>query len=93
MLLSRLGAGIDRRLDLIMPALVLLAALALRLNEPPVVEQLRNLAFDGYQRLKPRPLGEAPVPTAHTYWVATRKDRKLSAVHDRFNRWIRAKLA
>lgn len=38
-------------------------------------------------------LGDAPVPTAHTYWVATRKDRKLSAVHDRFNRWIRAKLA
>lgn len=38
-------------------------------------------------------LGDAPLATGHTYWVATRKDRKLSAVHDRFNRWLRAKLA
>lgn len=38
-------------------------------------------------------LGDVPLKTAHSYWIATRKDRKLAAVHDRFNRWIRAKLA
>ena len=37
-------------------------------------------------------MGQQPLATGYTYWVATRRDRKLSAVHDRFNRWLRAKL-
>ena len=58
---SQLGSALRSRLDLILPTLVLVIAVVLRFNEPPVVEQLRNLAFDAYQRIKPRPLGEAPV--------------------------------
>ena len=61
MKLSRLLSLFGRRLDLIAPLLVLIAALVVRVNEPPLVERLRNLAFDGYQRLMPRPVGEAPV--------------------------------
>src|SRR6266404_2702905 len=61
MRLSRLLSVLGRRLDLIAPLLVLIAALAVRINEPPLVERLRNLAFDSYQRLMPRPVGEAPV--------------------------------
>jgi adenylate cyclase len=61
MRLSPLLSALGRRLDLIAPLLVLIAALAVRMNEPPLVERLRNLAFDSYQRLMPRPVGEAPV--------------------------------
>jgi len=61
MRLSTVLSAIGRRLDLILPLLVLIAALVVRINEPPLVERLRNLAFDSYQRLLPRPVGDAPV--------------------------------
>ena len=40
---------------LIVPLALLLAALALRVADPQPVQQLRNLVFDTYQRLDPRP--------------------------------------
>ena len=61
MRLSTLLSAIVRRLDLILPLVVLIAALVVRVYEPPLVERLRNLAFDSYQRLLPRPVGDAPV--------------------------------
>jgi adenylate cyclase len=60
-MLSRLRGFIRRNLELIAPALILVAMVGFRLREPPVVEQLRNLAFDTYQRLVPRPTSQAPV--------------------------------
>ena len=61
MRLSPLLSALGRRLDLIAPLLVLILALAVRVDEPPLVGRLRDLAFDSYQRLMPRPIGEAPV--------------------------------
>jgi adenylate cyclase len=61
MRLSTVLSAVGRRLDLILPLLVLIAALVVRVYEPPLVERLRNLAFDSYQRLMPRPVGDAPV--------------------------------
>ncbi|WP_119460939.1 adenylate/guanylate cyclase domain-containing protein [Rhodospirillaceae bacterium SYSU D60014] len=49
------------RLDWIVPGLLLLLALLLRVNEPALVEQLRNLVFDSYQRLAPRAYEPQPV--------------------------------
>ncbi|WP_178130828.1 CHASE2 domain-containing protein [Reyranella sp. CPCC 100927] len=43
-----------RRLPIVAPFMVLLAALALRVADPPSVNQLRDFAFDAFQRLKPR---------------------------------------
>ncbi len=50
-----------RWLDVIFPALLLLGALALRLDEGPVIEQVRHLVFDAYQNLRPRPFTAQPV--------------------------------
>src|SRR6185369_2247067 len=61
MRLSPLLSIFGRRLDVIAPLVVLIAALIVRVNEPPLVERLRNLAFDSYQRFMPRPVGQAPV--------------------------------
>ena len=43
-----------RRLNLIIPALLLLLGLALRATDPPVLADLRLKVFDYYQALKPR---------------------------------------
>ncbi|TXH39129.1 MAG: adenylate/guanylate cyclase domain-containing protein [Rhodospirillaceae bacterium] len=40
--------------DVLIPALILLIALAIRWIDPLPVEYLRNVTFDSYQRLKPR---------------------------------------
>ena len=50
-----------RWLDLIIPGLLLLAAVLVRMNEPAQVEQMRNLVFDQYQRLKPREYTPQPI--------------------------------
>ena len=50
-----------RWLDLIIPGLLLLAAVVVRMNEPPQVELMRNLVFDQYQRLKPRAYEFQPI--------------------------------
>ncbi len=38
-------------------------------------------------------LGETPIPTDYHYWLATKKGRKLVTVHDRFERWLLARVA
>ena len=43
-----------RHLDWLIPILVLLGALALRIQDGPVVAELREKVFDTYQSLKPR---------------------------------------
>jgi len=43
-----------RHLDWLIPVLVLIGALALQVQDGPVVAELRNKVFDTYQRLKPR---------------------------------------
>ena len=40
--------------DLAVGAAILIGALALRAADPLPLQQLRNLTFDSYQRLKPR---------------------------------------
>ncbi|MBX6322271.1 MAG: adenylate/guanylate cyclase domain-containing protein [Rhodospirillaceae bacterium] len=55
---------IRRWLDIIVPGLLLLAAIVVRVNEGTAVEQVRHLVFDSYQRLAPRPYEEAPVRIA-----------------------------
>lgn len=50
-----------RWLDLLIPGLLLTLAVVVRVNEPPVVEQMRNLVFDEYQRIKPRAYTPQPV--------------------------------
>jgi adenylate cyclase len=50
-----------RWFDLIIPFLVLLGALALRVQDGPVIVELRNRVFDVYQRLEPRPFLQQPV--------------------------------
>ncbi len=49
------------RRTFLLPALLLLAALALKLVDPPLLESLRLTVFDTYQRLSPRPYEPAPV--------------------------------
>ena len=51
----------SRWLDLLIPGLLLVLAIVVRVNEPPLVEQMRNLVFDEYQRLKPREYTPQPV--------------------------------
>ena len=41
--------------DLAVGAAILIGALGLRAADPLPLQQLRNLTFDSYQRLKPRP--------------------------------------
>jgi len=50
-----------RRLDLLIPFALLLAALVVRAEEGPGIERLRNLVFDSYQRFHPRPYSDAGV--------------------------------
>jgi LysR family transcriptional regulator, glycine cleavage system transcriptional activator len=38
-------------------------------------------------------LGDAPIPTDYHYWLATKKGRKLATVHERFERWLLARVA
>ncbi len=40
---------------IVIPLALLLAAISLRNNDPQPVAQLRNIVFDNYQRLDPRP--------------------------------------
>jgi adenylate cyclase len=57
---------IRRWLDVIIPGLLLVAAIVVRLNEGAAVEQVRNLVFDSYQRIAPRPYDpNAPVRIAN----------------------------
>jgi adenylate cyclase len=51
----------QRRLHLIVPALLLLLGLALRVADPPVLADLRLKLFDFFQTLKPREYVPAPV--------------------------------
>nr|WP_298689009.1 adenylate/guanylate cyclase domain-containing protein [uncultured Dongia sp.] len=43
----------------IVPLLLLIGAVALRVDDPQQVQQIRNLVFDTYQRLNPRPYDPA----------------------------------
>ncbi len=43
----------------LLPAAVLVGIVALRIVDPPVLQQVRNLTFDVYQRLSPRDIGGA----------------------------------
>ncbi|MFO1062060.1 MAG: adenylate/guanylate cyclase domain-containing protein, partial [Dongiaceae bacterium] len=60
-MLSRLRRFAVRHIEVIIPALMLLVVVGFRMREPALIEQLRNLAFDSYQRFKPRPNADAPV--------------------------------
>ena len=53
--MSRILPAIMRLLT----AAVLVGAVALRIIDPPVLQQIRNLTFDVYQRLSPRDTGGA----------------------------------
>ncbi len=50
-----------RWVDLVIPLLVLLGALALRVQDGPIIVELRNRVFDTYQRFDPRPYLQQPV--------------------------------
>jgi adenylate cyclase len=64
--------------DLAVGAAILVGALALRLVDPLPLEQLRNLTFDSYQRLKPRAYNpDSPVV------IAAIDEKAL----DRFGQW------
>jgi adenylate cyclase len=53
--------GTRRWLDMLVPALLLLGALALRIDDGPWVQRLRLMLFDTYQTLAPRTFQSAPV--------------------------------
>lgn len=56
------GHGRGRRAPVVVAFLVLLSALVLRAADPPALDRLRDIAFDGYQRIKPRvPPDDMPV--------------------------------
>ncbi len=48
------GGRLARAQDILVPTLILFAALVLRWIDPLPVEYLRNVTFDSYQRVKPR---------------------------------------
>jgi adenylate cyclase len=50
-----------RRPHLLIAGAVLIAALGLRIADPPAIEHMRLAVFDEYQRLKPRPWSDAGV--------------------------------
>ncbi len=50
-----------RWLDLLIPGLLLLAAILVRMNEPHQAELMRSLVFDEYQRIEPRDYVPQPV--------------------------------
>jgi adenylate cyclase len=50
-----------RWLDILLPALVLLVAVLLRVNEGQTIDRFRNIVFDTYQRILPRAYVETPV--------------------------------
>jgi adenylate cyclase len=50
-----------RRIAALIPGGMLLLALALRIADPPLIQHFRHVAFDQYQRLKPRPWTDAGV--------------------------------
>jgi len=50
-----------RWLDLLIPGLLLLAAILVRMNEPHQVELMRSVVFDEYQRIEPRDYVPQPV--------------------------------
>lgn len=52
------------RLQVGIPAILLAAAVGLRLAEPPMVESLTCWVFDGYNRFRPRPYEDVPVRIA-----------------------------
>ena len=54
-------SSLKRWLDLLVPGLLLLAAVAVTLPDVRIVEQLRNLVFDSFQRQAPRPYQPQPV--------------------------------
>lgn len=52
----------SRRAPVVVAMLVLLGALVLRVADPAAVTRIRDFAFDGYQRIEPRPYNpETPV--------------------------------
>lgn len=52
---------LQERLHIVLPAVLLLAAAAVRIADPDVLRQARYRVFDSYNRLKPRVYEEAPV--------------------------------
>ncbi len=50
-----------RWLDLLIPAMLLVAALWLRSEDGALVQRLRLLVFDAYQQIEPRPYADYPV--------------------------------
>jgi len=53
--------GTRRWLDILIPALLLMGALALRIDDGSAVQRLRLMLFDSYQALAPRSYQSAPV--------------------------------
>ena len=66
--------GPDRRqrAPVIVAFLVLLGALVVRIADPPALARLRDVAFDSYQRIKPR------VPDGDRTWLAVGVGYKYS---------------
>ena len=72
------GKRMKRGWDLAVGAAILIGALALRAADPLPLQQLRNLTFDSYQRLKPRAYDPA-IPVV----IAAIDEKSL----DKFGQW------
>ncbi len=72
------GKRMKRGWDLAVGAAILIGALALRAADPLPLQQLRNLTFDSYQRLKPRVYDPA-IPVI----IAAIDEKSL----DKFGQW------
>jgi adenylate cyclase len=72
------GKRMKRGWDLAVGAAILIGALALRAGDPLPLQQLRNLTFDSYQRLKPRAYDPA-IPVV----IAAIDEKSL----DKFGQW------
>ena len=55
------SVDVGQLIPVIASLLVLVAAIGVRLPDPAVIDGLRNMAFDQYQRWQPRQIAEAPV--------------------------------
>jgi adenylate cyclase len=73
---DRLARGMSRRLAYVLPFLVLFGAAAVRIADPPVLERLRNYAFDSFQRYSPRPWAPDILPVR----IIDIDERSLQAV-------------
>ena len=79
------GSATGPRAPVVVAFLVLLNALILRAADPPALSRLRDIAFDNYQRIKPRERAE-DMPVR----IVDIDEAALGAVHALFGKsWER----